>query len=587
LPVRELPDGGLVKRAWLVPLVAAACARAEPPPSGPCVERPAGAMDLGFDTPFSLRVRPACGAGPVSWTQVAGPPVALAVTAGGLSAAGRTPALGVALGAPPPWGVIPFSPRTRGELAFVARWRAPGGGERSEEVRLAAAARSRGLPNVPVGARVHLGGAGWRLDAAPPGSAVREVSGGFVPDVSGGWRLADGGGRALLLRSGRYDETPLDCGRSGCHAAISAASAESPMTTTLARGLGEARRPAGYPGCAVGCHATGEPQVHDGGFWHVASELELEVDTARLGGWEEVPRLLRRLGGAGCLACHGPGAVPEESARWSILRADVCATCHDAPPRYGHAEAWRRTRMARADRDPRTREVGCARCHTTAGFLASAGALHGDRRTPAAAGASGIGCAACHAVHAPGVKAEPGLLRAVAAPAGLGELPAAARKSAACVRCHAPGEEAAPASSAAAIWLGRGGLDPRSARPIAGPAPHGMAPGGCLSCHRAGPPELARGAGHAFAATTTACAPCHGPRPADADLRARAARLWERLGRGRAGVPPHASAPPLDRGTVEGRAAWNVLLVLEDPAAAVHNPQYARRLLDAAEEALR
>ena len=34
-----------------------------------------------------------------------------------------------------------------------------------------------------------------------------------------------------------------------------------------------------------------------------------------------------------------PGALPE--ARWSILRADVCAYCHDAPPRYGHVEGWR------------------------------------------------------------------------------------------------------------------------------------------------------------------------------------------------------------------------------------------------------
>jgi hypothetical protein len=42
----------------------------------------------------------------------------------------------------------------------------------------------------------------------------------------------------------------------------------------------------------------------------------------------------------------------------------------------------------------------------------------------------------------------------------------------------------------------------------------------------------------------------------------------------------------LDRATPLGRAAWDVALVLEDPAAAAHNAPYARLLLAAAERAL-
>jgi hypothetical protein len=38
--------------------------------------------------------------------------------------------------------------------------------------------------------------------------------------------------------------------------------------------------------------------------------------------------------------------------------------------------------------------------------------------------------------------------------------------------------------------------------------------------------------------------------------------------------------------TALGRAAYDVLLILEDPAAADHNPTYASMLLGAAERAL-
>jgi hypothetical protein len=48
----------------------------------------------------------------------------------------------------------------------------------------------------------------------------------------------------------------------------------------------------------------------------------------------------------------------------------------------------------------------------------------------------------------------------------------------------------------------------------------------------------------------------------------------------------HAHGLHLDRSTPLGRALWNVALVLEDPAADVHNAPYARKLLDAAEAIL-
>jgi predicted CXXCH cytochrome family protein len=371
------------------------------------------------------------------------------------------------------------------------------------------------------------------------------------PDASGEWYLLDGDGRQLILRSARYDETPLDCGRAGCHAAIADAAAASPMTTVLARGL---TRPsggavpafgAGDPGCAEGCHTVGEPGgVPDGGFSHVASELG-EAGAAHT--WEDLPRALRRLGGVGCLACHGPAALPEASARWSILRADVCAVCHDAPPRYGQVAAWRQTAMARADRDPRTRIGGaCVRCHTTWGFLGTTAA----RRPPDGAGPVGISCAACHAVHL-----SPSPPRALL------------RSGDVCVACHDTDPQGPlPFASAAAIRSGRGGLDPANGAPLvdaAAPAP------ACTGCHR----------GHRFTAAPTAAAD---------DVRERARLLWERwAGRPNdTAAPVHAGDLQLDRGTARGRAGWDILMVLEDRGAAAHNAPYARTLLAAAERAM-
>jgi len=472
-----------------------------------------------------------------------------------------------------------------------ATWSDGGGRTLARDVRVAAAERSRGLPNTPVGVRVHLGGQGWHLTARPANSSAALATAGGVasllPDVAGDWRLADGAGRALALRAARYDETPLDCGRSGCHPAITDAAATSPMTTVLAR-LIDARPPQpGYPGCAVACHATGEPGAPDGGFTHVVSELGAAGDVGRR--WHELPRDLRRLGGVGCLACHGPGAIPERAARWSVLRADVCAVCHDAPPRYGHVLSWRLTAMARADQDPRARsDRACARCHTTWGFLeafATPERKPVDRRPPDDVGLVGISCSACHAVHDPKRPGEQHLLRSTPAPALL-----AGASENVCLPCHTPdGGDARPGASAAALWLGRGGLDPETGAALTGGAPHAAVAGGCIGCHRAGPENVERGGGHGFRAPASVCASCHPGRQPSSELRVRAQQLWRGISsEGDAGNAGPAHATPTagvraDRRTPLGRAIWDLLLVLEDPAAEMHNPRYARALLDAAE----
>jgi len=611
---------GALAGAGALAAASLACRRHEPARQD-CLRLEAPQAPVGFDVTFSIAAKLDCPdlqGGRVAWLQVEGPALReLEPARGGFELTARVPPLADVVGAPVPWGVVPLSPRTRGEVVLQATWTDDRGHTLARQARVAAAHRARGLPNTPVGVRVHLGGEGWHVSARPAGStAVLDTAGGvasLLPDVAGDWRLADGGGRALALRSGRYDETPLDCGRAGCHAGITDAVVTSPMTTVLARlldGGGEGggphpplqtsrdggaqakpalphamdARPPGqdYPGCALACHATGEPGARDGGFAHVVSELGAAGDLGRR--WQALPRDLHRLGGVGCLACHGPGAIPEASARWSVLRADVCAVCHDAPPRYGHVAAWRRTAMARADANPRARnEPACARCHTTAGFLATVSTPERqpvDRRTPDGVGPVGISCSACHAVHDPKrPQAGRGLLRDTPVPAML-----AGTAANVCLPCHTPdAADARPSASAAAVWLGRGGLDPATGAPLTGAPLHAGITGGCVGCHRGGPSDVERGAGHGFRAPASVCAPCHGPALITSDVRARAGELWRRLRKQEPPAPAHADATVnVDRRTPLGRAAWNVLLVLEDRGAGAHNARYARALLDAA-----
>jgi hypothetical protein len=97
-----------------------------------------------------------------------------------------------------------------------------------------------------------------------------------------------------------------------------------------------------------------------------------------------------------------------------------------------------------------------------------------------------------------------------------------------------------------------------------------------MGCHRQ--------EGHRFMAGMSGCARCHRQVPRVA-IRERAMKLWHQLQAASQLMPPHAAAPHFADDRL-GRAASNVMLVLDDPAAVIHNPPYARALLDEAERAL-
>jgi predicted CXXCH cytochrome family protein len=318
--------------------------------------------------------------------------------------------------------------------------------------------------------------------------------------------------------------------------------------------------------CMVECHVAGQPGLDDGGFVAVARAMnELSAATTE---YAELPPALQRLAGVRCTSCHGPAALPLPAERARILRADVCATCHDAPPAYNHVQAWRSSRMARSDATPATRaSLSCARCHTTGGFLHAQGVRVRDDLSRDPDGlAVGISCAACHAPHG---EHQDALLRS---------LPASARGvSALCVQCHQPDlESETPAASTSPLWAGRAQV-PQGAL-LEGPAPHAELP--CTACHGARRASF----DHSFTVERTVCRGCHGTEPSqDAHLQTRAALILHRLS-GPCGIADHAqqAAPTCTGPSAEAR--YLALLVREDPSAGFHNGPFARTLLERAEQ---
>ncbi len=366
------------------------------------------------------------------------------------------------------------------------------------------------------------------------------------------------------------------------------------MTQVLASDLGGCHA-LSDPACASACHATGEPGTEDGGFSQVVAELGLPMLPAD---YDDLPQALRRLGGVGCLACHGPTKIPDLSERPLLMSNDVCAVCHDAPPRYGHVQALESSRMAHADSSPAVRNnPECARCHT------SWGALGRPAPAPESSG-FGISCATCHDVHPHGPGARAGAAAHEATDAGQPRRTAprfrAARDAPRSSGVVSGAEPALCGLSRAQLQhlaaggqrgrdRGRAGRLGAGNRRRAGPS--GAARGlrqRLFELPRFGARAAAAGKSHGFRAAPAGCARCHDSPPArDPSLGERARLLLARLdpkhSSGGASMPWHASYQVLLRTPQQTRALRNVLLVLEDPAADVHHPSYARALLDSAE----
>jgi hypothetical protein len=168
-------------------------------------------------------------------------------------------------------------------------------------------------------------------------------------------------------------------------------------------------------------------------------------------------------------------------------------------------------------------------------------------------------------------------------------------RSALCVACHAPAADQALASPpGGALWQGYvrvPAVDGEGWDVVRAEGAHGQVPGGCIGCHGA---SAEAKLDHSFRVDRGSCTPCHeaeiAPLSVDArELQQRARVLAQTLSQAcsttdDASQPAHASARmPVCESPRQARALFEVSLVLEDPAAFIHNAALARALLQDAE----
>ena len=590
------------------------------------------AWRAGFDAELHLRAELRCplpGPATFRWDQLEGP--ALAERAEGWHSPElnlRTHPLAARTQRP---DVLSLSPAEAGH--YRLRVTAAGGGQIVRaEAEVWSTAASAGLLSVPSDTEVFVDSglaapAGeWRLASFPPGSRARPVP---VPTVDARpgvcrLRLDEPGlyevvesrsGTRLVFEAGPWDSIPRDCDRAECHPAEQAAWAGTRHARALDDRLETRSSEGPFGESCLACHTVGwDPGGDNGGFDDVARETRTFVHDAWPGGAAPLPRDLQRVANVSCLACHGPGRLPEHGRRPMVVRVGVCAQCHDRPPKYARVAEWRESRMSAPATDPARSAAECAGCHTAQGAVARmrgrlVSAVPVELAEP-------VSCAVCHVAHT----AEPELLRTTGTAATVSGVLFEAGRARACLGCHqadgradaaAEEQRRLPEAPQTEVLFGTGafGAAGRPWRPT---------PNLCVDCHMVRCLDChadaeRRAGGHTFQAM-----PPLEPAPVDCDGDGRVLRLADevaaclarleaairaelavvpgcaraRLGRdGRRLVPVGPAGERLPECEAEWvrpertplyRAAHDWALIDRDGSAGAHNPPFTIAVLQAA-----
>jgi len=310
-----------------------------------------------------------------------------------------------------------------------------------------------------------------------------------------------------------------------------------------------------------------------------------------------------KFGGVQCESCHGPGAKhvgtrnPKDILR--IPLTDVCAECHSGPAQPNHEE-WLQSAHADALQtilNASDKSDACLTCHSndyaTAARRNASRALKGLPPDPLPSvvdadsendPVEGVGCAACHAPHGSSNYAQ---LRSA--------------PTQTCAACHTdtaptPGTPAhAPQFNLLTAFGGYGPGASAGQLPISitGTASVHSALdsiGGCAKCHGENvrldnPTEaMPNRSGHRFELVLSECVQCHGSDVAtlladrQTEIGVRLGTLWSR-----AELYEAIALTPFDQAQLDA-AILNLDLVTGDGSLGAHNINYARNLLDAAED---
>ncbi len=563
---------------------AAACGTREPPPapaaaplSGEHLLVISGQRDqLGFDRRVTLRAEVrADGAWELSWKQLWGPaPRGLRVQGGVLELV--TPP---APPAPPPGRgpIVALGAAAAGRLAFRVEAVSAGGQRLERFVEIFPAYPSGGWPRVALGVDLflrELGGERWSVRAGPGQVAPSGLaglsrlrasgvewltlrSGGAAPHTSGGGaELPRPPAVELKVRAGVW-LGDTDCGRFDCHPREARGWARTAHATIFTRGLsGELPRSSGrYGEECIACHTVGyQPSARNDGFDDRAHRERWSFPARPSPrAWRDLPRELRDRANVQCESCHGPG--------WFYVAYgdEVCAQCHDHPPRYQKVAQARLNRMSVAERAVAGQPAGtvCAGCHVGREVLRS---LRGHASTSRVdleleREPRGVTCPVCHDPHATDCRRQLRLCGDVEIPGATFD----AGQGALCVACHSgevnvvqgpllrpflPGRprrgsghaqsgplverepDAAPHAPQFQLLTGRGGRflrlpTERAQRPT---YPHMGVPDSCVGCHLDESTRRAPAGGHTFkllaAPTAGPLAPLCTARASLAPLRA-------------------------------------------------------------------
>jgi hypothetical protein len=427
-------------------------------------------------------------------------------------------------------GVVALSAHQAGRVVFSLEATSAGAGDRLQRtVEVIPAFPSAAWPRAAPGVDLYLGAGPWeirqgRMQISPTRfphlSRARWPATAQALDAE--WntlRHGPSGETELKVRSGPWIGH-RDCGRFDCHpkehqgwlSTAHASAFERGIDGRLSPALGE-RGP--FREHCLPCHTLGlQPGADNDGFDDRARAAGWTFPKVLArGNWLHVPGAVKDRANVQCESCHGPGWY------YTGYGDDICAQCHDHPPRYLKVAQLRRNKMVRSHRSLQAAELGdrsrvCRDCHVGQDYLRS---IRGHRSASkpvleVEVPPRGVTCPVCHDPHSAGCDKQLRFCGEVEIPGRTFD----AGKGALCISCHTgeanivrgellrpyvPGTtrrtgharrptlmrepNAAPHAPQFQVLSGRGGKFLHLPKQ-AGPArvfPHMEVPDACVGCH--------------------------------------------------------------------------------------------------------
>jgi hypothetical protein len=512
----------------------------------------------------------------------------------------------------------------------------------------------------------------WAMTSRPTGSTATLSSTTaqrvfFQPDVAGSYaiRLTIGTkDTTITIKAAAYTGTnrnnvsgaPMNC--ASCHESSARPDIYTRWKNSAHAKVFENRmngiKAANWGESCFKCHTTGYNNsslaANSGGFKQVATQVGFVASQWlpwRAGKYDSLlttdKKMLSLVAGVGCESCHGPKDPTHFSAgtQPQTMSSEVCARCHDAPPRYNQYAQWENTKHSGKVASPANQRGftgtavvtaynlnDCVRCHDGAAFVNFTQGKPFDNR--AASGYSRLArtpitCQTCHEPHNGGLRSAPAASDTLTN--GFSYRGIDFGKGKVCVDCHKYrryGDDQVLRNMSttwgphyagvADVFLGQS-----AARVTGNISAHKLVQNTCVGCHMQPTPDTTSVARDKIGMHTwkmryvapdnrkydnvAVCQPCHGPINTFDDIIAfmdydgngrkeafttEFNNLMERLGKA---LPPFGvkkvATTDINRTAIATHpdsvrlkiAFWNYLYLKYDGSSGMHNPTHAINVL--------